>query len=536
MASFAEIKAKRARQVIESSNQVREDKYNILHDSIVVTRSVHTVRDLLETTPFDMTYRDKKDATLFMSAMFSGSIEIMDMVLQKGADINASPPKGLYKNSYFNYCIVTHRRQVIDYLIVKGYDIAHVEYLVTAILKGKVDIARKIIEAIKAQNIDPYAGQNWWMVAALKINNKAVVIGMLNLLIETGALEWTNGEEISLAIVKNDLDILNILLATKRFNLEHVTKDHTPLQLSLKIANASFKLTKALLDAGAKVDSIDTNGRTVLLLACIYGSNVIIKYVMDRAPKPHLHLQDMDGVTPLMAISYRLDRPRTRELVLSFIKNGASIYQRDALGYRAIHYGSAFCNYVFVKALIELARDNVNDIPDVPQPLILAIGKVWPDNAMRLRNVPSRHIDSHHRVAIVELLIQSNAELNVRDHNGLSPLLLASSNSDVKLIMLLYKHNLRFDFSSPIVYLSLKNLSKFYPNIMSYLYGIHRLDSIPTPTSKLESDLIDSFKSLAMAERFNEIPPEYVEKYRLAFVDNQASAQGLFGTQFSYLD
>lgn len=101
------------------------------------------------------------------------------------------------------------------------------------------------------------------------------------------------------ALMDNDCNEVTRILKGREADTESVT-DEGFTAMHLAARNGSARLLKCLIAHGAKIDPLDGNGRTPLLVS-VYAQNIkIISILMDAGANPHI--RDHSGVTSISAV------------------------------------------------------------------------------------------------------------------------------------------------------------------------------------------------------------------------------------------
>lgn len=180
----------------------------------------------------------------------------------------------------------------------------------------------------------------------------------------------------------------------------------TPLMLAARAE--SLELVKALLHAGAVVDAKDNQGQTALMHV-VSESNyrdstteVVSELLQSKA---HFNAVDHSGRTPLMMAA----KTGYGKLVQLLLASGASVNAQDAVGQSALLHAAGESGYSTSEAikLLLAAKANVNDVNHRKQTALMLA-------ALR-GNLES-----------VTMLIDAGAAINIKDEDGLTPMLYAA--------------------------------------------------------------------------------------------------------------
>jgi ankyrin repeat protein len=194
-------------------------------------------------------------------------------------------------------------------------------------------------------------------------------------------------ENIFKAINENDLnEVKNAINQGANINaqLEKYEDYGNPGWTPLMAATASntLEIVNYLLDKGADISLRNSNGSTVLDLACRRGRLKVVTLLLEKGAD--IHTKDNDGHTPLMAIcsGKTLDTDGTEEDYLKIarllIEQGADVNEMENKGETALHKAAFF------------------------------------------------HFD-----ACIELLVQHGADINIQSHDGSTPMMNAISDEEI---------------------------------------------------------------------------------------------------------
>ena len=122
-----------------------------------------------------------------------------------------------------------------------------------------------------------------------------------------------------------------IALMTRKFNIEEQLRDDT-LAMAIRHAprSAIVKLVALLIDAGAKINTVDVYGDTPLSLAITMEQPVVAKLILDAGAD--VNQPTGNDSYPIIEAS----KKGMRHLVAQMIKHGANIDQQDVLGRSAL--------------------------------------------------------------------------------------------------------------------------------------------------------------------------------------------------------
>jgi ankyrin repeat protein/GTPase SAR1 family protein len=261
-------------------------------------------------------------------------------------------------------------------------------------------------------------------------------------------------------------DIVELLVDNGADINARCQQGQVPLHISVE--NGSNRITEFLISRGADVSMVDDERQTPLNLASESGNTKLARQLIDSgADVSH---ETADGFTPLSMASGE----GYVELAKLLIKRGAEVNQALANGHRplflAVWHGHSELAELLIDEGAELTEDEVGDQvfsllavaagkghlkmaktliskgfnPTEAQPLLLATSYVSHEGFSTDFDVKSAdespdfpRSDYHH---VLELLLQSGADVNTSDVRGYTPLFVASFYGCISVVeMLIHK-------------------------------------------------------------------------------------------------
>ncbi|XP_074064956.1 uncharacterized protein LOC141504008 isoform X1 [Macrotis lagotis] len=198
-------------------------------------------------------------------------------------------------------------------------------------------------------------------------------------------------------------------------DLEALNKDgFSPLLLAVKEDNK--EMVEFFLMNGANVNAVDSNERTPLHLACVYGYPDVVTVLVEK--KCHLNPRDLEGLTPLM----RAIQGQEEECASILLKHGADLKLADSFNNNTLlHYAANGQNTAIVSKLLQYDCDLEALNKDGFTPLLLA---VQADNK-----------------EMVEIFLKNGANVNAVDKHQRTALMIAAKRCLLDMIELLTKYN-----------------------------------------------------------------------------------------------
>jgi ankyrin repeat protein len=128
-------------------------------------------------------------------------------------------------------------------------------------------------------------------------------------------------------------DIVDLLIAegvdVNRGGVDKTKKVYRLAPLHFAVGKGNFKITRALVDAGANLDIPNPDGVTPLMLAMVTGQEKIVKFLIEKGA--NLEVKNKLGSTVLMTVcseGYIEDEVRCR-LAKLLLDKGADVNTRD---------------------------------------------------------------------------------------------------------------------------------------------------------------------------------------------------------------
>ena len=235
--------------------------------------------------------------------------------------------------------------------------------------------------------------------------------------------------------------------------LEHGANVNLPTRdgahpLHIAVSKGEENIIVMLLKHGADINALDSNGMAPLHHACNLQNAAIVAALLGRGA--NVNLLTRDDVHPLH-ISFSKGKAEITQMLL---KHGADVDfdAFDSNGRTPLHHACDSQNAVIVALLLERYGVNVN-LPtrDGVHPLHIALSKGKEEivrmlvahgadvNAVQQMDgstplhiacLPSRY---HGRANLIDLLLNQQANINVLDSSGFTPLHLALSSYDWRI-------------------------------------------------------------------------------------------------------
>ncbi|XP_071124326.1 serine/threonine-protein phosphatase 6 regulatory ankyrin repeat subunit B-like [Mytilus edulis] len=301
-------------------------------------------------------------------------IEIMNLFLDRGVDIDKPSKGGLTAFAFACIVGINKDSQSINYLLSKGacvniHDINGIYPLHFVIGNEREDLVKLLIK-----------------------NNALINCHGLSPLVS--------------AINTKNVSIVNILITHKADINIRLENGSTLLHYAIQFDNAN--LINTLLKAGISVNCEDRQGNTPLIDAVRYGLEKICVILIKEGA--NVNTSNDDKETPLMLA---IDEENI-SIVNILIEQGADINIRSTHGSTLLHYAIQFNNADLINTLLKAGISVNCEDGQGNTPLMIA---------------------AHYSLAnIADILIKEGAKVDTCNNNGTSLLMIASSNNDVDIL------------------------------------------------------------------------------------------------------
>ena len=277
--------------------------------------------------PYDDEFVADEAVDALMAAAQHGDLEAVRAALESGTPVDAEDVNG---NEALSHAALNNQAAVVQFLIERGADVNATDMgyqtaLFFATQEGAHDAAIVLLDAGAEVDAPNRNGQTPLMIAAWQRNEAT-----MQLLIDRGA----------------DLNAQNSDGWTPLMDAVYQSKNH-PLNVVV---------VRALLDAGAPVDTTNIRGQTALNLAAINGSLDAVHLLIERGAD--VNLPDEDQRTPLMdAVIPSTDDFPKDAVVRALLEAGAHINAQDHKGLSALHIAAWAGDADMVRDLLDHGAD-----------------------------------------------------------------------------------------------------------------------------------------------------------------------------------
>src|SRR6056297_1774117 len=323
----------------------------------------------------ELNKQDNDGFTALHYAAKEGHLEVVKLLVEKGADLEVYPDESkFYKGetplrSACSYSNADDKNiEVVKYLVEKGVsmeknDLSFQSPLTTCINSKAPKTAQYLLEMGADPNVPNDNGQTPLYLAI----DKSMGTEVFKALLGAGADPNTGSPY------------------------------YTPLEMAIK--KRDIELAQILLDAGADIYYVDTDGDTLFHTAASINSNKNVDFLLSKGLD--INARNNDGETPLhIAAEKGYD-----SVVEQMINNGADLFAVDNNNYMPMHI------HVFV---YESDEEKVG--------WLLSKGVDVNMNQIEGRLAPIHLAAGYGDLEMVKFLHENGADLNIRGDNGLAPL------------------------------------------------------------------------------------------------------------------
>ncbi|KXJ84160.1 hypothetical protein RP20_CCG018064 [Aedes albopictus] len=367
------------------------------------------------------------------SAVVYGRINIVQLLLRNGADINIKNAEGW---SALHYAVHHKQIAITNILIVEGIDVNSLN-------------------------------NNKWNALHISCDNGDA--DMTKMLLQKGAQAdlQTNEDKtpLDLAVTKGYTEVVDILIEyfimklnfhitfrvfqnadrnSHDYITQRLTRDFSELANGINFNEKSIhiavqkglkKKVKQLINGGANVYALNKSGHTALHLSASAGHHIVVELLLDSGA--NVNAVDEDNVTPLFLACQN----GHRKVVETLIERGANVGALTHNKWTALHVSASEGHSVIAKLLLDQGS-NVNAVnEDYVTPLYWACENGHKEvvetlirsganiNALTNDNRTALHASASNGYCdIVDVLLENGAVSNTVDKNGHTPLSYALQN------------------------------------------------------------------------------------------------------------
>ena len=435
----------------------RESGFTPLHIA-TSKRNLDMCQMLLEHKA-DVHARDNRGNTPLHLALYDDELEISRILLEYNAEVNSRNENGstplLIASSNGN--IDLFRLLLVHNADVFVHDNGGNTSLHLAAFGGHLEVVRSLLEL--EADVDSLNGQGLTPSQRALDGRHKEYVDVVWLLLNHGAdvkhvkvHEKSGNTLLHFAASEGHLEVARTLLEQKAdvdsLNGEGLAPLH---RASEGRHEGCLDIVRLLLYHGANVNVHDNDRNTPLHFAASYGHLEVARVLLEH--KADVNILNMGGLTPLHH-TFKRERGDIAWLLLN---HGADVKGHDESGNTLLHLAALTGDLELARISLERIADTINSQNDDGlTALLLALERENLDVAQLLLdhnadvNVRDKRGNTPLHVAvstgnghldICRILLNRNAEVNSRNHHGSTPLLLASEHGAPELVELFLDHN-----------------------------------------------------------------------------------------------
>src|SRR6266702_3967463 len=418
-------------------HQVSQGEYDSHEQGVGITR-------LLLARDVDADAQNKNHFTPFLLAALNGRLEIAQVLLDYGANMNAANYWGetpLHLVSRGKYNSEEHRVDIARLLLVHSMDAnaqdkSHSTPLHWAAFCGRLEITQMLLDhGANANMKDDHGETPLHQVSQGEYDSHEQGVGIARLLLARGV--DVNAQD------KNHFTPFLLAALNGRLEIAQVLLDHGA---NANTENGSGEMPLALVSRG-KYDSqehalcdiqiflvhgVDMNAQnkqynTAIHLACYSGKIEITQMLLD--PGAYMNKQNEQGETPLHLVSRGQYGSEEHGVGIArlLLARGADVNAQDKNHFTAFLLAALNGRLEIAQVLLDHgANANAqNDQGETPLHLVSR----------------GEYDSEEHGVGIARLLLARGVDVNAQDKNHFTPFLLAALNGRFKILQVLLDHH-----------------------------------------------------------------------------------------------
>ena len=420
--AVCEGRLERVRELISSYglsySQAWAEGYVLLCDAV---DNKHTeVAKLLLTNGSKVNSKNKKRTdTPLHFAVRNGDIEIVKMLLDRGADVDAI---NLYNVTPLHIAVESKKVEIVELLLNHGACVnARDCNSSTPLLLAAKDGSEEIVKLLLKHGADvnsPYTCTSIEGYTPLCLAVRGGCEKVVKLLLECGANVHAQdkGGKIVLhfAVEKGDEKLVKLLLKCGA-NI-HAQDKGGKTVLHFAVEKGDEKFVKLLLESGANVDAEDKDGETALHSAVEKGDSLIIEHILKHCP-------DVNNRSNRSALNVAVHGSAIRysKIVKNLLQYGFRVNPEGVTNYELLH---AAIKKGYLKIVDELVQYGID------------VNMLF-KSTYRIGYMPLHVATKWKQQKIAKLLISYGADVNAQDGTGKNPIFYAIQNGDLKITRLL---------------------------------------------------------------------------------------------------
>ena len=294
--------------------------YCLLESDAVENHNKNDIVKIIIKSGDNLNVINRQERNLLFDAVAQQNIEMIKLLIKKGADINTLNFRDRQKGTLLFEAVGQQNIDIVKLLIESDADVnilnrQRTTPLFNATLKENIEIAKLLIESGADVNLQDEQGRTALFEAVITNN-----IEIVKLLIKSGA----------------DVNLQDEQGKTLLFDA---------------VAQQNIEIVKLLIESGADVNFQDKYGETSLFNAVAQQNIEIVRLLIKSGA--NLNLKNINGKTPLFSAVMK----NKIEIVKLLIKSGANVNLQDEYGKTPIFYATVSNQRKIVKLLIKSGAD-----------------------------------------------------------------------------------------------------------------------------------------------------------------------------------
>ncbi len=352
----------------------------------------------------DYAFVDEDGRTLLHHAILSKNTEVIEYLLDLGLDVNAEDKEG---KTPLHYAVDSESKDVVEYLLKRGANPNSVDNSLMTPLHyasrvGNVEIVRLLLNYGADVNVKNEKGNYPIHYACTHDDLELVKLLLENA--EESPVNWINkmGQSpLHIATYHNNTKIIEFLIGLDgvEVNLKDKVK-RTPLHYAAR--NGNLNIVKLLIEHGANISPESITGERPLHEAVYKGHLDVVEFLIDKGA--YIDVESHRGYPIHIAVERG-----NYEMVDLLIRKGAELnlgmYYQSNDRFRAMESLYYNMKYKYWSSF----RDTLSEL----QPLHIYV-------ASMLQPLHIASMKGYFKIA--KLLVNSGAEINAKDLNGITPL------------------------------------------------------------------------------------------------------------------
>jgi ankyrin repeat protein len=350
-----------------------QDAFNSLDNQLIVAAArgdTAAVQQLLQQGAH-IEATDKWGSTPLLQAVQNGKIEVVKLLLGKGANIEAASGDG----TSLILAAAAGNIEIVQVLLEKGANTGATDGSGdTALLKAVNRRDNNLVKLLLEKGANTQAkNRNGFM--ALYLAASGGNVEGVKLLLEKGAKDSVDGMALHGAAGNGQAEVVKLLLEHGANTAARDRLGYTALLAAAEQNKANA--VKQLLEGGAKLDARDDHGETALHLAAHRGSTAVVELLLDKGA--NIEVRANDGFTPLLCAAeaggiahagtpFYVEKFPAVEVINLLLDRGANVEAKSVDGQTALHRAAFRDRPDAVKALLARganiqAMDNLGHTP-----------------------------------------------------------------------------------------------------------------------------------------------------------------------------